>query len=129
METDPPFHMWNVANATQPDKFNEILEKTFSNLSMYATSQTNVTSSIELQSTVRCTPDLSPTDCVTCLDFAVSGLRSLLDGKKGGRGLAPSCDIRYELYTFLLDPPVTAQPPALHPTGLIVTAAVVKVLQ
>ncbi|XP_028086485.1 putative cysteine-rich receptor-like protein kinase 39 [Camellia sinensis] len=36
---------------------------------------------------------------------------SLLDGK-GGRGLAPSCNIRYESYTFLLDPPVIAQPPA-----------------
>ncbi|KAL7213394.1 hypothetical protein ACSBR2_016003 [Camellia fascicularis] len=122
METDPPFQMWNVANATQPDKFNEILEKTSFNLSivatsnplshMYATSQTNVTSSIELQSMVRCTPDLPPTDCRTCLNFVVSGLRSLVDGKKGGRGLAPSCDIRYELYTFLLDPQVTAQPPA-----------------
>ncbi|KAL7244069.1 hypothetical protein ACSBR1_016323 [Camellia fascicularis] len=104
--------MWNVANATQPDKFNEILGKTFSNRSivatsnplnhMYATSQTN--------HMVRCTPDLSPMDCRTCLNFVVSGLRSLLDGKKGRRGLAPSCNLRYELYTFLLDPPVTAQP-------------------
>ncbi|KAL7213386.1 hypothetical protein ACSBR2_015996 [Camellia fascicularis] len=78
-ETDPPFYMWNVANATQPDKFNEILGKTFSNWSIVATS--------------------NPLNHI------------LLDGKNGRRGLAPSCNLRYELYTFLLDLPVTAQPP------------------
>ncbi|THG13871.1 hypothetical protein TEA_025593 [Camellia sinensis var. sinensis] len=96
METDPPFHMWNVANATQPDKFNEIWERHSLICSM-----------------VQCTLDSSPTDCPTGQNFVVSGLRSLLDGKKGGRGLAPSYDMRFQLYT-LLDPPVTAQPPALN---------------
>ncbi|KAL7213446.1 hypothetical protein ACSBR2_016049 [Camellia fascicularis] len=127
METSPSFCMLNPENATQPDKLYEILEKTFSNLSsvatsnpsnhMYATNRTNVTSSTTLYSMVQCTPDLSPTDCRICLNVAVSELLSQLNGKKGGRVLSPSCNIRFELYPFTLDPSDTAQPPAAEPAA------------
>ncbi|KAF5950494.1 hypothetical protein HYC85_012487 [Camellia sinensis] len=118
MGISPQFYMWNATNATQPDNFNEILGKTFSNLSivatsnplnhMYATSQTNVTSSIEFM--VQCTPDLSPTDCLTCLNSIVSKFLKSVAGKKGGRSASTSCNIRYELYPFLLDPPAPSRP-------------------
>ncbi|XP_028104126.1 cysteine-rich receptor-like protein kinase 10 [Camellia sinensis] len=120
MEILPQFYTWNAANATLPDNFNEILGKTFSNLSivatsnplnhMYATSQTNVTSSIKLYSMVQCTPDLTPTDCRTCLNSVVSEFLKSVAGKKGGRSASPSCNIRYELYPFLLDPPAPNKP-------------------
>ncbi|GMP75315.1 hypothetical protein CsSME_00032458 [Camellia sinensis var. sinensis] len=120
MEIFPQFYTWNATNATQPDNFNEILGKTFSNLSivatsnplnhMYATSQTNVTSSTKLYSMVQCTPDLTPTDCRTCLNSVVSELLKSVAGKKGGRSASPSCKIRYELYPFLLDPPAPNKP-------------------
>ncbi|KAL7213442.1 hypothetical protein ACSBR2_016048 [Camellia fascicularis] len=120
MEIFPQFYTWNATNATQPDNFNEILGKTFSNLSivatsnplnhMYATTQTNVTSSIKLYSMVQCTPDLSPTDCRTCLNSVVSEFLKSVAGNKGGRCASPSCNIRYELYPFLLDPPAPNRP-------------------
>ncbi|KAL7213428.1 hypothetical protein ACSBR2_016034 [Camellia fascicularis] len=120
MEIFPQFYTWNATNATQPDNFNEILGKTFSNLSivatsnplnhMYATTQTNVTSSIKLYSMVQCTPDLSPTDCRTCLNSVVSEFLKSVAGNKGGRSASPSCNIRYELYPFLLDPPAPNRP-------------------
>ncbi|KAL7213431.1 hypothetical protein ACSBR2_016037 [Camellia fascicularis] len=125
METGPVFVMLNQEKATQPDKLYDILEKIFSNLSsvatfnpsnhMYATNRTNVTSSIELYSMVQCTPDLSLTDCRACLIGTVSDLLHLLDGRKGGRVVSPSCNIRFELYPFWLDPSNIAQPPAPTP--------------
>ncbi|CAL5408459.1 unnamed protein product [Camellia sinensis] len=96
----------NTENITEfePDKFNEILGKTFSNLSfvatsnpsnrVYATSKANVTSSMRLYSMVQCTPDLSPFDCCDCLSDAISYLSSLSKGKMVGRVLVPSCNIR-----------------------------------
>ncbi|CAL5408444.1 unnamed protein product [Camellia sinensis] len=117
MEISPKFYTWNATNATQPDNFNKILGKTFSNLSIVATSnplnatsQTNVTSSINLYSMVQCTPDLSPTDCLTCLNSIVSIFLKYVAGKKGGRSASPSCNIRHELYPFLLDPPAPNTP-------------------
>ncbi|KAF5943361.1 hypothetical protein HYC85_017438 [Camellia sinensis] len=95
----------NTENITEfePDKFNEILGKTFSNLSfvatsnpsnrVYATSKANVTSSMRLYSMVQCTPDLSPFDCCDCLSDAISYLSSLSKGKMVGRVLVPSCNI------------------------------------
>ncbi|KAL7244083.1 hypothetical protein ACSBR1_016336 [Camellia fascicularis] len=122
METDPVYFMFNQEKATQPDKQYEILEKIFSNLSIVATSNPlnhmYATSSInKLYSMVQCTPDLSPTDCRTCLNVTVSELLLNLNGREGGRALSPSCNIRFELYPFTLDPSGTAQPPAPEPAA------------
>ncbi|CAL5410919.1 unnamed protein product [Camellia sinensis] len=96
----------NTENITEfePDKFNEILGKTFSNLSivatsnpsnrMYATSKANVTSSMRLYSMVQCTHDLSPFDCRDCLSDATLYLSSISKGKMVWRVLVPSCNIR-----------------------------------
>ncbi|KAL7213414.1 hypothetical protein ACSBR2_016020 [Camellia fascicularis] len=127
METSPSFYMLNPENATQPDKLYEILEKTFSNLSsvatsnpsnhMYATNQTNVTSSIRLYSMVQCTPDLSPTDCRKCLNVTVSELLGRFKGREGGRVFSPSCNVRFEFYRFWLNSSGTAQSPAPEPAA------------
>ncbi|CAL5408439.1 unnamed protein product [Camellia sinensis] len=113
--------MFNSESATQPDKLYEILEKTFSNLTIVATSNPlnhmYATSSInKLYSLVQCTPDLSPTDCRTCLNVTVSELLRLLKESEGGSVFSPSCNIRFESYPFTLDPSGTAQPPAPNRT-------------
>ncbi|KAL7213444.1 hypothetical protein ACSBR2_016049 [Camellia fascicularis] len=108
METYPTFDMFNSESETQPDKLYENLEKTFSNLSIVATSNPlnhmYATSSInKLYSMVQCTPDLSPTDCRSCLNITVSELLHNLDGRMGGRVFSPSCNVRFEYYCFWLD--------------------------
>ncbi|KAL9146587.1 hypothetical protein ABFS82_13G120400 [Erythranthe guttata] len=55
--------------------------------------------STTLYGLVQCTPDLSPSDCASCL---IQAARSLSDGfdARGMRILLPSCYIRYETYLF-----------------------------
>ncbi|KAL7213438.1 hypothetical protein ACSBR2_016044 [Camellia fascicularis] len=122
MKTSPSFDLFNSESATQPHKLNEILEKTFSNLSivatsnplnhMYATSSTN-----KLYSMVQCTADLSPSDCRSCLNITVSELLDNLHGRMGGRVFSPSCNVRFEFYRFWLNSSGTAQSPAPEPAA------------
>lgn len=115
METQPTLYLWNPANVTEPDKFTEILGNMFANLTTvatsipsnqrYATNETNVGNLTKLYGMVQCTPDLSLLLCDNCLNEILSPLFGLIAGKTGGRVLTPSCNVRYELYPFLADPP------------------------
>ncbi|KAL3754522.1 hypothetical protein ACJRO7_001718 [Eucalyptus globulus] len=49
----------------------------------------------------QCTRDLSADDCKTCLKDAISDLPSFCYGKRGGRTVGGSCNVRYELYPFV----------------------------
>ncbi|KAI3975370.1 hypothetical protein MKX01_004457 [Papaver californicum] len=50
---------------------------------------------------VQCSRDLSSSDCKKCLDDAVNELPNCCEGKRGGRVIGGSCNIRYELYPFV----------------------------
>ncbi|KAF7121490.1 hypothetical protein RHSIM_Rhsim13G0158300 [Rhododendron simsii] len=117
-ETSPYLCFYNTANVTEPGKFAEILEKMFANLTsfatsihskrMYATNEANVGNLTKLYGMVQCTRDLSTVLCRNCLDAIIEYLvRVCSAGKQGGRLIAPSCIVRYELYPFLEDPPVS----------------------
>ncbi|KAI9123914.1 hypothetical protein K1719_005214 [Acacia pycnantha] len=67
---------------------------------------------------VQCTPDLSPQGCRTCLRDAIGDLFICTNNRSiGGRVLYPSCNLRYELFTFYNSSgrPVSPPPPALSP--------------
>lgn len=73
---------------------------------------------------VQCTPDLSVNDCITCLDLDIQLIPQFLDRKQGGRIYGPSCNIRFEDYSFFnliaspilpLPPPPAAAAPPLSP--------------
>lgn len=49
---------------------------------------------------VQCTPDLSELECSDCLVNMIRLIPECCDGKKGGRVLCPSCNIRFEDYRF-----------------------------
>ncbi|KAM4113991.1 hypothetical protein ACJW30_04G036800 [Castanea mollissima] len=49
---------------------------------------------------VQCTPDLSQTDCSDCLLSAFGQIHLCCDGKIGAVIFTPSCNFRYEEYTF-----------------------------
>ncbi|XVF87658.1 hypothetical protein PTKIN_Ptkin18bG0138000 [Pterospermum kingtungense] len=126
----PGYSLYNTANVSDQARFNQILADTMNNavslalnstfgLRNFATREVNVSGFQTLYSLVQCTPDLSSSDCNTCLRGNIAGLPNCCSGKQGGRVLTPSCNIRYELYPFYNQtavsvpspPPVTTRPP------------------
>ncbi|XP_062161065.1 cysteine-rich receptor-like protein kinase 25 [Alnus glutinosa] len=106
----------------ESDRFNELLSRTMNSLATlasnsltamkFATEEEAFNSSQTLYSLVQCTPDLTESDCEVCFQSAIGGLPMCCGGKQGGRVLLPSCNIRYELYSFYN---FTAASPAFPP--------------
>ncbi|KAM1456044.1 hypothetical protein EV1_005097 [Malus domestica] len=130
MDESPSVYFWNPLNATEPKRFNQLVAETVTGLVPVAANAETGAKKLamkqeifdgygleQLFSLVQCTPDLSSTDCDQCLRGAIELLPKCCDGRKGGRVLFPSCNIRYESYLFYnLDtstPPPT--PPPLPP--------------
>ncbi|KAK4858466.1 hypothetical protein QYF36_016857 [Acer negundo] len=111
LESNPAFYMWNVVNVTQPDEFAEILKQTLNKAiamlssSNYGIQNVSISNNETLYSLVQCLPGLSTEDCRACLNDAVDRVLVLVQGKRGGRYLNPSCNTRYELYPFYGDSP------------------------
>ncbi|KAK6124434.1 hypothetical protein DH2020_041811 [Rehmannia glutinosa] len=108
--TSPGVWAWSVMNATSYDLFKADLGTLLDNLRGRAASggplrkvaAANVTAP-DFQSIfalVQCTPDLSSEDCSRCLIEAALDIPSCCDGKRGGRVFWPSCNIRFETYSF-----------------------------
>ena len=99
----------------------------------FGVNQVNISEFQTLYSLVQCTPDLSNTDCNSCLQAAIDRLRICCTGKQGGRVHFPSCHVRYELYPIYnlintvptpelpLPPPPLSIPPGSPsvPTGKV----------
>ncbi|XP_039169866.1 cysteine-rich receptor-like protein kinase 25 [Eucalyptus grandis] len=137
MEQSPDRVLYDIGNVIEPTRFMQLLGETLRDIAVRASAggsekkvaaaEANFTSSQKLYALAQCTPDLTASDCVKCLQFASANLSQ---GKQGGRLLAPSCNLRYELYPFYnasaLPSPATP-PPSLAPsppapvTGLEVT--------
>ncbi|KAI6704450.1 hypothetical protein NL676_007412 [Syzygium grande] len=100
-----------------------------------AVAEANFTSLQRLYALAQCTPDLTASDCGTCLQF---GMGNLVQGKQGGRFLTPSCSVRYEFYPFYntsalqapASPPPAPSPPPKgksNKTTVIIIAVAVPV--
>ncbi|MCL7027554.1 hypothetical protein MKW94_026459 [Papaver nudicaule] len=105
-------YMWNLNNVSDPNVFNKKTREFIASLSekavgagmkLFATGEMALGgySDEKLYGLVQCSRDLSSSDCKKCLDEAVSELPSCCDGKRGGRVIGGSCNIRYELYPFV----------------------------
>ncbi|KAL9317355.1 hypothetical protein ACSQ67_013872 [Phaseolus vulgaris] len=139
METSPTYYWWNVGNVTEVDQFNEVLGNLMTRLRDIAASGDsrrkcaggkNI-SGLNFQTiygVVQCTPNLSQQECYQCLDVAISEIPNCCSGKIGGRVLKPSCNIRFEIYSFYgnattLDPDPEAPPPSTNTTSSINTTS------
>ncbi|KAJ7967623.1 Cysteine-rich receptor-kinase-like protein [Quillaja saponaria] len=111
LETRPSFKQWNVANATDQDRFNQALRDLFESLSSraasgsflrkYAAGNATGPNFQTIFALVQCTPDLSELECNDCLVGTFSDLAgSNIEGKRGGRIIKPSCNFRYENSRF-----------------------------
>ncbi|XP_028776278.1 cysteine-rich receptor-like protein kinase 10 [Neltuma alba] len=66
----------------------------------YATGTANFSGFQTTYCLAQCTPELSPSDCRSCLSGVIRELKWCCGGKQGGRVLYPSCNVRYESYPF-----------------------------
>ncbi|XP_048132218.1 cysteine-rich receptor-like protein kinase 10 [Rhodamnia argentea] len=126
MERLPNRVLYSIQNVTDPTRFMQLLRETLNHIAARASAggsgkkvaaaEANFTRSQKLYALVQCTPDLTASDCVKCLQF---GIANLPQGKQGGRLLAPSCNLRYELRPFYYASalPSPAPPPPAPATG------------
>ncbi|WCJ20316.1 cysteine-rich RLK (RECEPTOR-like protein kinase) 25 [Euphorbia peplus] len=138
MADGPAAFLWNTQNISDQARFNDRLASSMGEAATaaanggekkFAVKEVNFTAFQTLYNLAQCTPDLSTGACIQCLDTAISQLPSCCDGKRGGRVLMPSCNIRYEIYSFynvsatlpeVLSPPplpVVLPPPPPSPSS------------
>ncbi|KAJ9566112.1 hypothetical protein OSB04_002078 [Centaurea solstitialis] len=118
----------NQENASDVNQFTQALDRLWVQLRdeassggplrKYAANVTDGPRSTKIYGLVQCTPDMSGTECYTCLSNAINRTRSCCDGRRGGRVLYLSCNIRYQDYPFfnatvsLAPPPSAPLPPS-----------------
>lgn len=105
------FYMWNVNDVENPTSFDPKVKELLSGLAykasgtpkLYATGELELIDEEmkKLYGLVQCTRDLSGFDCKKCLDQAISELPNYSSGKRGGRVVGGSCNVRYELYPIV----------------------------
>lgn len=125
VQTSPSFFMWNSANTSDVEEFNQVLGNLMVSLrnkaasgdwqSKFATGQANVSSFETIYGLMQCTPDLSSLSCSNCLEGATNNIPNCCDGKRGGRVVRPSCNLRFETYRFYEFTAANAPPPATPP--------------
>ncbi|KAK3431967.1 hypothetical protein EUGRSUZ_E04150 [Eucalyptus grandis] len=131
MEQEPSPTLYNTGNVTNATQFMQLLGGTLNDIvtrastggseKKVAVAQANYTSLQKLYALAQCTPDLTGSDCDTCLRYAIG---QLVQGSQGWRTLTPSCNVRYELYPFYNAsalpapvPPPPAPTPGRLPNG------------
>ncbi|XP_011004254.1 PREDICTED: putative receptor-like protein kinase At4g00960 isoform X3 [Populus euphratica] len=126
MEEKPVSILVNVVNATDVNQFNQALQTLMSRLRSTAASGNslrkfatgNETAGFDtIYGLVQCTPDLSEPQCDECIAGAIRVIATCCDdgqlvGRQGARITRPSCNLRYEVYSFFGFTPATPQLPA-----------------
>nr|TKR90597.1 hypothetical protein D5086_0000231760 [Populus alba] len=128
----PSVYMFNTQNITVDVEFNKLLVNTISDAvtvaarapsgeKKLATKKEIYTAFESLYVLVQCTPDLSKNDCNQCLLQAILSISVCCNNKRGVRILFPSCNFRYENYSFYNQAAVVAMspPPLSTPAVLL----------
>jgi hypothetical protein len=125
MEASPIYAFFNTANVSDVEGFNQVLRPLLDGLRDRAASGNSTRkfaagSAIApafqtIYALVECTPDLDYLECNNCLGTAAGFIPQCCNGKQGGKYVTPSCDLRYEVYTFY-DPAAEAPPPSPLPS-------------
>ncbi|KAL5567106.1 hypothetical protein UlMin_030270 [Ulmus minor] len=105
------FALLNVKDVENPTSFNANVKKLLSSLSYKASTTSKLYAFGELEigsgkdgklyGLAQCTRDLNGADCKKCLDVAISEIPNCCSGKRGGRVVGGSCNVRYELYPIV----------------------------
>lgn len=103
------FSLLNVQNVSHPLAFNNMTKNLLSLLAhkasigpkFYASGELKIGELDKVYGLTQCSRDLSSVHCKKCLEGAISELPNCCSGKKGGRVVGGSCNIRYEIYPFV----------------------------
>ena len=66
---------------------------------------------------VQCSPDIPEQQCSECLDEIFKIIPVHMEGKRGGKVVALSCNFRFEIYPFYDPLPPDAPSPSPSPTS------------
>ncbi|XP_058725227.1 cysteine-rich receptor-like protein kinase 44 [Vicia villosa] len=122
LETGPAYYANNLANATDLRVFNETVRDLLDNLTQRASSgdsslkfaadSARGPNDQTIYGLVQCTPDLSESDCSSCLVQSVARIPiDCCKDKIGGRVVRPSCNMRFETNFPFYDLTATPPPP------------------
>jgi hypothetical protein len=125
MEDSPSLAYYNVQNVSDVEGFNQVLRPLIDRLRNQAASGNSTRKFAAgsaaapdfqtIYALLMCTPDLDKLECSNCLSWAIGFIPQCCDGKQGGRYIAPSCELRYEIYTFYDPAAEEALPPSPLP--------------
>ncbi|XP_030942242.1 putative receptor-like protein kinase At4g00960 isoform X2 [Quercus lobata] len=108
MEINPSMFMWNTDSVSDQDGYKRQLQTLFESMRSEAASgdsfkfaaRTSLAPDLgRLYVLVQCTPDLSEKNCSDCLTSVYGNIPPVV-GSQGGRTYAPSCNYRFETYSF-----------------------------
>ncbi|KAH7675709.1 Non-specific serine/threonine protein kinase protein [Dioscorea alata] len=120
--------LYNIGNASEPERFSKLLGKLMDGLAVKASESTrlfafgsvNFTIFQEIYGLLMCTRDLSKDNCNLCLRGSISQIPNMGNGYQlGGVVLAMSCYLKFEVYPFynLSAEAAETQPPVSSPPG------------
>ncbi|XP_007025940.2 PREDICTED: putative receptor-like protein kinase At4g00960 isoform X2 [Theobroma cacao] len=135
LELDPSEAGTNVndikSNLTQFNTvWESLMDSVVRNASMgsfrlkYSTGEADNTVFQKIHALMQCTPDLSQSDCDSCLRESVSAYQRMFYGKQGGYVQRPNCWFRWDLYPFYVSNATTTAPslsPPPPPTNTTIT--------
>ena len=128
MEISPVMSLRNVKNvsANSVGQFNDDLNSLLSNLTNEAAAGTSLLKYasrggtrdfLPLYALVQCTPELSRQSCINCLLVAIKVVPQCCNGSQGGRVIVPSCNLRFEQYSFFDSTNTTTSSPSTNVTN------------
>ncbi|GLT64225.1 hypothetical protein SLA2020_367310 [Shorea laevis] len=110
MEDYPLLAYYNIQNVSDVEGFNQVLRPLLDRLRNRAASGSSTRKFAvgsaaapdfqTIYALLMCTPDLDELECNNCLRRAAEFIPQCCNGKQGGRFIAPSCDLRYDVYSF-----------------------------
>lgn len=110
IDSEHKFLIWNAESVTLPsisfqakvmELMNKLKIKAHLSPLLFATQVIEIAGFPEkLYGLAQCTRDLSGGDCKKCLEDAIDELPGFRTGKRGGRFVGGTCNLRYELYPF-----------------------------
>ncbi|KAG7962746.1 hypothetical protein I3843_09G080700 [Carya illinoinensis] len=135
-ESSPSFYMWNIRNVSDIDGYGQVLanqldgmiSETASGRSFikFATRTAIAPDFGRIYVLSQCTTDLSEQDCLGCLRTISERIPLCCIGKAGGRIYTPSCNFRYETYTFFDQLTPAASPTSPSPPSQPVSPPPIK---
>ncbi|XP_059440342.1 cysteine-rich receptor-like protein kinase 10 [Corylus avellana] len=119
--------MWNVENRTLSQQtdfggqalMNGLIQGALGTEMLYKAGSSSGQPGHVTYGLVQCTRDINSTSCGDCFQQLMTEANRCCQAKIGWRVLAPSCNIRYENYSFIQQPPVL--PPAPPPQPVAAT--------